>query len=213
MDLERILAEGTPEEWRALELHARSCKECESELVSWKELSTAGQELRQEWDSPQLWPRIAKALRERQSEKPSWSSKWREAWRISLFSWRTAAAAVALIAFTAAGAWFALQQRKDPFQGNPALLRNSAVEEVERAEENYVRAIDKLAGEARPQLENPSTPLMASYHEKLLVLDSAIAELRAEADRNPANAHIRRELLAMYQEKQNTLEQVLEEKP
>jgi len=44
----------------------------------------------------------------------------------------------------------------------------------------------------------------------LLVLDSAIADLRAQAGLNPSNAQLRYQLLAMYQEKQHTLEEVLE---
>jgi hypothetical protein len=81
---------------------------------------------------------------------------------------------------------------------------------VERAEALYVQAIDKLTAEAKPQLENPATPLLANYHEKLAVLDSAIADLRTEAGLNPSNAQLRHQLLAMYQEKQHTLEEVLE---
>jgi hypothetical protein len=74
----------------------------------------------------------------------------------------------------------------------------------------YVQAIDKLAEETKPQLENPATPLLANYHEKLVVLDSAIADLRGQAGLNPSNAQLRHQLLAMYQEKQHTLEEVLE---
>jgi hypothetical protein len=83
---------------------------------------------------------------------------------------------------------------------------------VERAQSAYVQAIDKLAADAKPQLENPDTPLLANYREKLLVLDSAIDDLRAQTGQNPSNAHLRYELLAMYQEKQRTLEEILEEK-
>ena len=83
---------------------------------------------------------------------------------------------------------------------------------MERAEAEYQKAIDKLDAQARPQLDPAATPLMASYREKLLVLDNAIEELRAEAGQNPANAHLRRQLLAMYQEKQETLQEVLEAK-
>ena len=53
---------------------------------------------------------------------------------------------------------------------------------------------------------------MANYREKLFVLDSAIDDLRAQAGQNPSNAHLRYELLAMYQEKQRTLEEIVEEK-
>jgi hypothetical protein len=52
---------------------------------------------------------------------------------------------------------------------------------------------------------------MASYREKLLLLDSAIDDLRAQTGQNPSNAHLRYELLAMYREKQTTLEAILEE--
>jgi hypothetical protein len=96
--------------------------------------------------------------------------------------------------------------------GDQSLLKSQALKEVESAETTYVKAIDKLAAEAKAQLDNPATPLLANYHEKLLVLDSAIAELRAQAGMNPSNAQLRHQLLAMYQEKQHTLEEVLEPK-
>jgi len=92
------------------------------------------------------------------------------------------------------------------------LLKSAALAEVERTESAYVQAIDKLAADAKPQLDNPATPLLANYREKLLILDSAIGELRAQAEQNPGNAHLRRELLAMYQEKQSTLQGILEDK-
>ena len=79
-----------------------------------------------------------------------------------------------------------------------------------KRETAYVQAIDKLAADAKPQLDKPETPLMANYREKLQVLDSAIDDLRAQAGENPSNAHLRYQLLAMYQEKQKTLEEVLE---
>ena len=75
-----------------------------------------------------------------------------------------------------------------------------------------MKAIDTLASEAKPQLDTPASPLMVSYQEKLIMLDSAIKELRMEAGLNPSNAHLRYQLLAMYQEKQATLQEVLETK-
>jgi len=91
------------------------------------------------------------------------------------------------------------------------LLKTKALAEVERTEREYMTAIDKLGAEAGPQL-GTDTPLMASYREKLLVLDSAIADLRVQAGENPSNAHLRHQLLAMYQEKQQALQDVLETK-
>jgi len=93
-----------------------------------------------------------------------------------------------------------------------SLLKSSALKEVESAEAAYEKAIDKLAAEAKPELDEPATPLLASYHEKLLVLDSAIDDLRAQAGLNPSNAQLRYQLLAMYREKEQTLQEVLEAK-
>jgi hypothetical protein len=66
---------------------------------------------------------------------------------------------------------------------------------------------------AETKVEEAGSPLMMSYREKLLVLDSAIAECRARIDRNRFNARLRRELLSLYQEKQHTLQQVMKEDP
>jgi len=92
------------------------------------------------------------------------------------------------------------------------MLKSSTLAEVERTEREYMKAIDQLAMDAKPQLDSPASPLMVSYREKLMVLDGAISELRAEAGQNPSNAHLRYQLLAMYQEKQQTLQEVLETK-
>src|SRR5258708_19068943 len=107
--------------------------------------------------------------------------------------------------------WLLRPPRTGPNQQG-SLLKSRALVDVEHAESAYVQAIDKLAGDAKPQLENPATPLMANYREKLMVLDSAIDDLRTQTGQNPSNAHLRYQLLAMYQEKQRTLEEVLEEK-
>ena len=100
--------------------------------------------------------------------------------------------------------------RRTPPPPRGTFLSDRAVRDVEKAETAYEQAIDKLDAQARLQLDQASTPLLASYREKLQVLDSAIADLKAQAGVNPANGHLRRQLLAMYKEKQETLEEVLE---
>jgi hypothetical protein len=211
-DRDRIFAEGMPEEWQALEAHAASCGECAKELRAWKDLSLAAQELKQDWESPSLWPRIAKVLEEQSRPRRMWLQSWLETLHVPSFNWQTIAATIALVLLTGSAAWLVVRPTNGLLPRNQPLLSNSAVDEVEKAEAAYIRAIDKLDAQAGPQLQNPSTPLMANYREKLLILDSAIAELRSQADQNPGNAHLRRQLLAMYQEKQDTLEQVLEGK-
>jgi hypothetical protein len=211
-DRDRIFEDGTESEWAALESHAASCASCAEELRAWKSLSLAAAELREYTESPALWPRIHQALAEQAADMRERRERW--SWHSLLanlsLSWQTAAAAAFVVMLMVSAGWL-LRTNKPPIQQG-SLLRSKALTEVEHAESAYVQAIDKLAADAKPQLENPATPLMANYREKLLVLDSAIDDLRAQTGQNPSNAHLRYQLLAMYQEKQRTLEGILEEK-
>jgi hypothetical protein len=213
-DRDRIFEDGTLAEWAALEAHAASCADCADELRSWKSLSVAAQEMREYTESPALWPRIEHALAEkaarntRRARRWSWLSFWRD----FPLAWQAAAAGALVLILTVSAGWFYLHPAKFAPAVDQSLLKSAALAEVERTESAYIQAIDKLAADAKPQLDNPATPLLANYREKLLVLDSAIGELRAQAEQNPGNAHLRRELLAMYQEKQSTLQGILEDK-
>jgi hypothetical protein len=213
-DRDRIFEDGTPAEWAALEAHAASCPVCEEEVRAWKALSVAAKELRDYSDNPSFWPRIERALAEEAARNAQRAG--RKSWFSFLPSfspvWQTALAGALVLALTISGGWLIFRQPGPKGESDKSLLQSSALQEVESAETAYERAIDKLAAETKPQLENPATPLLANYHEKLQVLDSAIADLRAQAGLNPSNAQLRYQLLAMYQEKQHTLEEVLEAK-
>jgi hypothetical protein len=60
-------------------------------------------------------------------------------------------------------------------------------------------------------LTRPTSLLLANLRERLVVIDAAIADCRAEIERNRFNTHLRRQLLSIYQEKRRTLEQILDE--
>jgi hypothetical protein len=214
-DRERIFEDGTAVEWAALKAHAASCALCAEEVRAWKSLRVAAEELRDYSDSPSLWPRIERALAEEAARKARRNERWNWFSRLPKLStgWQTVLAGAFVLLLAISGGWIYLRRPVEPADNDKSLLRSSALKEAESAETVYERAIDKLAAEAKPQLENPATPLLANYHEKLLVLDSAIADLRAQAGLNPSNTQLRYQLLAVYQEKQRTLEEVLEAKP
>ena len=213
-DRDRIFADGTPAEWAALEAHATACASCAEELRAWKSLSAAAAELRDYGESPVLWPRIREALAQEAARGPKTTARWNWRWLFpGLSLWQAAAlATAALLLLITPAVWIYVQRGNFPQPASADLLRKKALADVERTESAYVQAIDKLALQAKPQLASPDTPLMASYREKLQVLDSAISDLQAQAGQNPSNAHLRYQLLAMYQEKELTLQQVLEEK-
>jgi hypothetical protein len=213
-DRDRIFEDGTPAEWAALESHAANCPACAEETRAWQALSVAALELRDHSESPALWTRIEIALAQESARnakrKTTWG--WLTSWNLALVGWQTVAAGALVLLLTISGAWIYLRGSHGPAPPSSGLLRSKALNEVERTQAAYIQAIDKLAVEAKPQLENPATPLLSSYREKLLLIDSAIDELRAEEGNNPSNAHLRYQLLAMYREKQRTLEEILEEK-
>jgi hypothetical protein len=214
-DREQIFLNGSDEEWAGLERHAASCAACAAEVQAWKGLSVAAVELRDYQEIPSLWPRIEKALAQQSKEAPLRRS-WLERvsfWRRVPMAWQVAMAGALVLVMAVTAGYLYVKRGPEPGDTQSSLLKDRKVVEVERAERAYMKAIDKLASEAKPQLDAPASPRMASYREKLLMLDGAIEELRAQAGQNPSNAHLRYQLLAMYQEKQATLQEVLETKP
>lgn len=215
-DRERIFEDGTAAEWAALEAHAASCAACAEEARAWKSLSVAAKGLQDYSPSPELWTRIERSLREESARKPQRAERKR--WLSFLpdisVGWQTALAGAFVLVLTVSLSWILVIREPGVKSGKPdsSLLKSAALKEVETAETAYERAISKLATEAKPQLDAPATPLLANYQEKLQVLDSAIDDLRAQAGLNPSNAQLRYQLLAMYQEKQRTLQEVLEMK-
>jgi hypothetical protein len=212
-DRERIFLDGSPEEWAELERHASTCAVCAEELRAWKQLSAAAGELRDYQESPALWARIESSLRQQQGTAAPRESFWSslDFWRHNSPAWQSALVGAMVVALAVSSGYLYSHRPVSPVDPGNKLLKTSALAEVERTERDYMSAIDKLAADASPQL-SADTPLMAGYREKLMVLDSAIADLRAQAGGNPSNAHLRYQLLAMYQEKQQTLQDVLETK-
>ena len=218
-DRDSIFEDGTPAQWAALEAHAATCVDCAEEVRAWKALSMAAAEMREYSPSPALWSRIETALATNAAPATTPSLRDRlSAWLGFSLSWQLAAVGAFAALLLVSGGLIYRHQTMTPtatpvnsaHSAQDSLLKSKALDNVEKAEQAYVEAIDKLAADAKPRLDKPETPLMANYREKLQVLDSAIDDLRAQAGENPSNAHLRYQLLAMYQEKQKTLEDVLE---
>jgi hypothetical protein len=173
------------------------------------ELTAAAKALHREWESPHLWPSIAAEIG---ADERTWS---RASWT---HSWRSIAAA-AVVILSVAASLFLLGDRlfqadrtvPQTTTGGDRLLSDEALSEIERAEARYIAAIEGLAARAARASATPSSPLLVNLRERLLVIDAAIADCRAEIERNRFNTHLRRQLLSIYQEKRRTLEQILEQ--
>ncbi len=196
-DLDNLLLEGDAFSMEQAAKHAAECAACREQLDSWADITRTAHTMREEWRNDMLWPRIERTLA---AEKRQ---------RTTSRLWQIAASLILLVGIGTAS-WYALQTRRNA-AFDQAILRVSALDDVERAERAHVAAINRLEKVAEPKLQHDDSPLMISYKEKLMVLDDAIAECQANIDRNRQNAHLRRELLAIYSEKQRTLQEVLRE--
>jgi hypothetical protein len=130
---------------------------------------------------------------------------------------RLAAACALTVAIVGPLTWYVARSLSTPAAPGPArqtsierLLDERALSKVELAEADYIRAINALSARATTRIAEPDSPLVMNLRERLIAIDAAIDECRAAIDRNRFNAHLRRELLSIYREKQRTLEQILE---
>lgn len=195
--LDDLLFDATPLSMETAARHAAECKTCAEILAAWNDLSQTAASMRTTWQNDQLWPRIERSIDAERWRSPSW---W----------WQVAAAVVLTVGM--GGTLFQLvreETREAAF--DRIILQVSAMDEVERAERAHLKAIENLEGLTDARLEESGTPLLDSYKEKLMLLDDAIAECQINIDSNRQNAHLRKQLLAMYTDKQRTLQDVLRE--
>jgi hypothetical protein len=202
-----------PGTWADLEAHALDCAPCRDRLAVWRAIGEAAPSLQKAWESPGLALRIGGAI-EAASRSAEVGQPIPETRDPSRFGWLPVAAVVALMVLSMIGLRvFREGAGREPLAsaslGRDALMTEQTLADVESAEAAYLGSIDKLSSLARKRLEDPASPTAAGYREKLMLLDSAIAEMRAEADRNRFNTHLRKELLGMYREKQRTLQDLM----
>ncbi|HEX6161295.1 MAG TPA: hypothetical protein VF111_14065 [Thermoanaerobaculia bacterium] len=197
--LDDLLFDASPLAMETARRHAEQCAECAEQLASWDDLTATAATMHESWPNDLLWPRIDRALRDQTRRSTS-------------RGWLKIAAAIILTIGLSATMWFAVREQTRDAAFDDDILRMSALDEVERAEQSHLAAIRRLERLAEPKLEAaPPTPLMVSYKEKLMLLDDAIAECEEIIESNRQNAHIREQLLAMYTDKRQTLEDVLRE--
>jgi hypothetical protein len=194
--LDDLLLEGDRFSLEVAARHAQSCDACMEKLADWNEISATARDLHATWSNDLLWPRIERLIRDERRGTRT------RVWQI----------AAALFLLTALGVTaFIAQRRMHATSFDKTILKASVVDEVERAEQAHIAAINHLESITAPKLDQPSTPLMVSYKEKLMMLDDAIAECQGAIQKNRQNAYLRTQLLTMYSEKQRTLQDVLRE--
>lgn len=195
--LDDLLFDGSTLAMESAARHARDCAACAERLADWNDIAATAQSMRESWSSDMVWPRIERSLRDERRKHAPLTRLWQYA------------AAILLTVGLGATMGYSLRVQSHEAAFDKRILQTSALDEVERAEEGHELAIARLEQLAESKIDQSGSPLMVSYKEKLMLLDDAIAECQSNIDANRQNAHLRKQLLAMYSAKQQTLEDVL----
>jgi hypothetical protein len=201
-DLERALA--VPELLPDAREHAKVCDVCRRELWLWNEMSAVAPGLREEWETPNLWPQIRQTLAAQQKAAKPRGLRWRS-------DWRMLAIAAALV--TGVSISLVMHSRPAP---TPAALQDSdflteqTFKEVEQTEAAYRASIEKLTRLAQPRLSAAANPAAIATREKLLMLDSEIDSMRSTVNHNRFSAPLQAGLADLYRDKQDTLKEILQ---
>jgi hypothetical protein len=182
--------------------HLSSCAECQKRREQDARLLALAQNLKQPIAAPLLWAKIENSLRaEKQKRHPSWRVMFQEQ------KWTALRIAAVLILAMGLGSYFLLK----PTRSNESrLLAGAALEQVEQKEKEYSAAIAELEAVALPQMAKLDTDLMLLYRDRLETIEAQIERCKEALATNPANAHIRRYLLAALQDKKQTLKELVE---
>ena len=183
------------------ESHSQNCPVCQKHLQQDVRLLELTKSLKQPIEAPSLWTKIENTLR---AEKYRRRPVWFDALRRQKFSILKVAAV--LIFVIGLGSYFIFKPDRD----EPRLLAASALQKVEEKEREYATAIEELEQVALPQLTQMDTDLMLLYRDRLETIDAQIDRCKEALASNPANAHIRRYLLAALQDKRQTLRELVE---
>lgn len=186
-------------------LHVQGCAFCRKQISLEAWLDTELKSLKQPVHAPHLWDRIEKSLGEEQ-KKSEIQRKGGRLFRLSRKKWFLLVPAAAMIlASLGLGIYLGLKQRT-PQSG---ILAQKTLEKIELKEGEYIQAINELEKTARPKLAGMDLQMMSLYRDRLAAIDSQLERCKEALASNPANAHIRRYLLAALQDKKQTLAEVL----
>ena len=216
-DLDRAL--GAPELMPEAKEHLKTCGKCRSELRLWNNISAEGRGMHEEWETPKLWSQIEEAIKAEPKPKKKAPNGWKaRSWTL----WAVAASCV-----LTAGLFVyernpvdvhsqpSAQKTEAPVQAttaspeNPDFLTDQALKEVEQREQAYRSSIEKLSRLAQSKLAGAPPALAVNYREKLLLIDSAIADTRATLEHNKFNVRLQADLAGLYREKQLTLQEMV----
>jgi hypothetical protein len=181
--------------------HVKKCLECQ-EILAWdKKIMAEAKSLRRPIETSHLWERIEKSLK---SElKPELKPQGRRFIFQPFFALRYSVPFLFLVFLLFFFLW-------NPLKHDSGLLTQRTLQKIEGKEMSYIEAIRELEKLALPKMPGLDLELMLLYRERLETIDEQIIMCKEAIEENPANAHIRRYMLAALQDKKQTLMELIE---
>jgi hypothetical protein len=192
-----LLGEVSAEDFAA---HEQSCNDCREARAFDEIIDREAREIPAPTSAPGLWTRIAHRLEEEE----------RKSGRLSLVDWfyprRRLAWSFAAVSVLIIGIISLMFLRPDGTGPQPRnLLTAEALTRVEALEAEYEQAIADLETVALPVAAEANTELALRYRYRLETIDAQIDRCKTALAQDGANAHVRRYLMAAYQDKKETL--------
>jgi len=182
--------------------HLKNCAECQKLVQQDEQLLGLAGELDQPVRAPLLWAKIENSLRVEKQRRARHATPVLQRFPMAL----RIAAMLALVVGLSSGMYFMFQPDASPGK----ILTAEALQKIENIEQEYVDAIAELDRLTQPKFSQLEFELILLYQDRLETIDSQIERCKEALENNPANAHIRRYLLAALQDKKETLKEIME---
>lgn len=178
--------------------HLEKCDFCREQVEQDAQLMSLARSLKRSVEAPHLWSRIENVLEEEQKVGELGLVIRRRVYTIL----RVAAVIVVAVSLSL---YFWPRAKT----GESRLLARSVLQKVEKQEKAYIEAIEELEERVVPKMAQMNVELALLYRDRLETIDAQIDRCKEALNANPANAHIRRYMLAALKDKKETLKELL----
>lgn len=182
--------------FQEVELHLASCAACREQERRLRLILANARALPREMAPPRdLWAGIAERIEGERRARPAW---W-------------GPVGLAMAATLVVGIAAALLHRTER-AGAPTLATTPVSLDptsIGAAEQDYEQAATALMAALQERRDTLSPQTMASVEKNLLVMDQALAEVRAALGRDPGNPELTRMLVSTHRKKVDTLRRVV----
>lgn len=196
----------------SLEQHLRDCPDCQQLLIEFQGIVRSAKELEEFSPSDQLWGKIKTRLKTEKQEVivPQFPNRewYHLLFRPPKLKYALSAALVLVVVIGAVTFGFWYWKGRGVLGGNN--LQRYTLAKLEKAERHYKLAIKALAEVVTAQEESIDPQAAEVFRINLRIIDASIKTCKQAVMSEPENIEARNYLLAVYREKLDLLNSMME---